>query len=166
MQFGRTLLAAGAQVGCVAFVSGLIDGATLEWCERGHWAGGPRRPTSHSEIKAPPSVRCMWLKEMRNSRFFGNMLPAIQPNYPLKSRQTATAPLDSATLALPASNPGTVTFLGDVSDFPRNVFKAIVIQNARCNLTAPLKSPRRSESQFCVRRIRVSNDPADSTAGA
>ena len=67
MQFGCTFLAAGAHVGCVAFVGGLIDRAALEWCEHGHWAGGPRRPTSHSEIKAPPSVRVYVVE--RNEKF-------------------------------------------------------------------------------------------------
>jgi hypothetical protein len=45
MQFGSTFLAAGAHVGCVAFVGWVIDGAELEWSEHGHWVGGPRRPT-------------------------------------------------------------------------------------------------------------------------
>jgi hypothetical protein len=94
------------------------------------------------------------------------MLPAIQPNYPLKSRQIATALLDSAVLALLASNPSAVTLAGDTGDFPRDVFGAIAIQNARRNLTAPLKSSHRSESQLCIRRIRASDDPSDSTAGA
>ncbi len=40
------------------------------------------------------------------------------------------ASYDFAALALLASNPCAVPLADDVSDFPRDVFKVIVIQNA------------------------------------
>jgi hypothetical protein len=123
MQFGCTLLAAGAQVGCVAYVSGVIDGAALERREHGHWAGGPRRPTVECEIKGAPSVCSMWLFLHRVLSRSCTCVAVASAKLSFGINAKGDGTFDIAALASLASHPCTIALARDIRNFSAQLFQ-------------------------------------------